>query len=126
MKLASIRLTTRDVPALAKFYEKLTGITPSTQPHFPGYAELRFPSLTLALASEESAARFNAGAVVGASNRSAILEFEVTDVDADHARLEGIVNDWVMHPTDMPWGNRSMLFRDPDGNLINFYQPTRR
>ncbi len=26
-------------------------------------------------------------------------------------------------PTDQPWGNRSMLFRDPDGNLINFYAP---
>jgi hypothetical protein len=21
----------------------------------------------------------------------------------------------------MPWGNRAMLFRDPDGNLINFF-----
>jgi copper oxidase (laccase) domain-containing protein len=20
----------------------------------------------------------------------------------------------------MPWGNRSLLFRDPDGNLVNF------
>lgn len=126
MKIASIRLTTRDVPALAKFYEKLTGIRPSTHPQFPGYAEVRFPSLVIALASEESAAKFNAGAVVGASNRSAILEFEVADVDADRARLEGIVNDWVMQPTDMPWGNRSMLFRDPDGNLINCYTPSRR
>jgi hypothetical protein len=24
----------------------------------------------------------------------------------------------------MPWGNRSLLFRDPDGNLINFFTPT--
>lgn len=125
MKLASIRLTTRDVPALATFYEKLTGITPSTHPQFPGYAEVRFPSFTLALASQESAAKLNAGAVVGASNRSAILEFEVADVDADRARLEGVVTDWVMQPTDMPWGNRSMLFRDPDGNVINLYTPRR-
>ncbi len=26
-------------------------------------------------------------------------------------------------PTTMPWGNRSLLFRDPDGNLINFFTP---
>jgi len=126
MKLASIRLTTRDVPALAKFYETLTGVTPSTSPQFPGYAELRFPSFTIALASEESSARFNAGAAVAAANRSAILEFEVADVDADRTRLEGVVREWVMPPTDMPWGYRSMLFRDPDGNLINFYRPIRR
>lgn len=23
----------------------------------------------------------------------------------------------------MPWGNRSMLFRDPDGNLLNLFEP---
>ncbi len=23
----------------------------------------------------------------------------------------------------MPWGNRSLLFRDPDGNLINYFIP---
>ncbi len=126
MKLASIRLTTRDVPALSKFYERVTGITPSTHPQFPGYAEIRFPGFLIALASEESAAKFNAGAVVGASNRSAVLELEVEDVDAERGRLEEIVREWVMPPTDMPWGNRSMLFRDPDGNLINVYQPIRR
>jgi catechol 2,3-dioxygenase-like lactoylglutathione lyase family enzyme len=125
MKLASIRLITRDVPALSKFYEELTGVTPSLQPGFTGYAEIRLPSFTLALASEESSAKFNAGAVVGASNRSAILEFEVGDVDAERARLEGVVTEWVMQPTDMPWGNRSMLFRDPDGTLINLYKRIR-
>ena len=23
----------------------------------------------------------------------------------------------------MPWGNKSLLFRDPDGNLVNFFTP---
>jgi hypothetical protein len=23
----------------------------------------------------------------------------------------------------MPWGNRSVLFRDPDGNLVNLFTP---
>jgi uncharacterized glyoxalase superfamily protein PhnB len=25
----------------------------------------------------------------------------------------------VMPPTTQPWGNRSMMFRDPAGNLVN-------
>ena len=125
MKLASIRLTTRDVPALTTFYEKLTGVAPWIHPSFPGYAEVRFPGFTIALASEESAAKFNPGAMIGAANRSAILEFEVADVDAERARLDGLVTQWVMEPTDMPWGNRSTLFRDPDGTLINLYKPAR-
>jgi uncharacterized glyoxalase superfamily protein PhnB len=32
---------------------------------------------------------------------------------------------FVMEPTTQPWGNRSMLFRDPDGNLINVFAPVR-
>ncbi|MFT4213396.1 MAG: hypothetical protein QM622_01280 [Microbacterium sp.] len=31
---------------------------------------------------------------------------------------------FVNEPTTMPWGNRSLLFRDPDGNLVNFFTPT--
>jgi hypothetical protein len=46
-------------------------------------------------------------------------------VDAERARLDGLVTQWVMEPTDMPWANRSMLFRDPDGTLINLYKPAR-
>ena len=30
---------------------------------------------------------------------------------------------FVNEPTTLPWGNRSLLFRDPDGNLINFFTP---
>jgi hypothetical protein len=26
-----------------------------------------------------------------------------------------------MAPTTMPWGNRSMLLRDPDGNVVNIF-----
>jgi len=29
----------------------------------------------------------------------------------------------VQKPTTMPWGNRSILFRDPDGNLVNLFTP---
>jgi predicted enzyme related to lactoylglutathione lyase len=124
MKLASIRLTTRDVPALAKFYEKLSGVAPSSHPSFPGYAEIRFQGFTIALARGERG-EVQRGAAVAAANRSVILEFEVADVDAERARLGGLVTEWVMEPTDMPWGNRSMLFRDPDGTLINLYKPAR-
>jgi catechol 2,3-dioxygenase-like lactoylglutathione lyase family enzyme len=66
----------------------------------------------------------NAGATSPAANRSVILEFPVADVDAERLRLGSVQVNWVMEPTNQPWGNRSMLFRDPDGNLINFYTPT--
>jgi catechol 2,3-dioxygenase-like lactoylglutathione lyase family enzyme len=75
----------------------------------------------VALATSAATRRFNNDAAVAAANRSAILEFEVDDVDAERARLDDKVTDWVQEPTTQPWGNRSMLFRDPDGNLVNVY-----
>jgi catechol 2,3-dioxygenase-like lactoylglutathione lyase family enzyme len=52
-----------------------------------------------------------------------IIEFLVDDVDAVYEKLTGLVGDFVNQPTTMPWGNRSLLFRDPDGNLVNFFTP---
>jgi hypothetical protein len=30
---------------------------------------------------------------------------------------------FVREPTTLPWGNRSLLLRDPDGDLVNFFTP---
>jgi uncharacterized glyoxalase superfamily protein PhnB len=55
------------------------------------------------------------------ANRSVILDFEVDNVDAEYERLQESVSDWVMPPKVMPWGARAIVFRDPDGNLVNMY-----
>jgi uncharacterized glyoxalase superfamily protein PhnB len=54
---------------------------------------------------------------------SIIVEFLVDDVDVQFARLRPHLADAdvVLEPTTMPWGNRSALFRDPDGNLVNLF-----
>jgi catechol 2,3-dioxygenase-like lactoylglutathione lyase family enzyme len=58
-----------------------------------------------------------------ADNHTVIIEFLVDDVDKAHQELAGLIDDVVQEPTTMPWGNRSLLFRDPDGNLVNFFTP---
>lgn len=123
MKLSSIRIVTNDVLVLAAFYEQLMAVTPVG---FAEYMELQTPVATLAICSQRSVEAADAGALTAATNRSAVLEFEVDNVDAEYARLSSIVTDWVLEPADQQWGNRSMLFRDPDGNLINVYSPARR
>ena len=120
MKLSSIRIVTADVPSLAQFYEFVTGIPPVGN---ADYVEFAIPGATLALCSQRSVDIHNANATSPAANRSVILEFSVPDVDAERLRLDSVKVNWVMEPTNQPWGNRSMLFRDPDGNLINFYTP---
>ena len=123
MNLASIRIITDDVDRVARFYEAVTGIT-ATRPA-PVFAELRTPSGTVAIANAATVAMLGENAPKAASNDSIIIEFLVTDVDAEFARLEQVLDDVVLAPTTMPWGNRSTLFRDPDGNLVNlFSRPT--
>ena len=120
MKLASIRLVTDDLPALTAFYSTLTNTEP-VAPFGSDYAELHTDGSIIALADSAAVKRFNNNAAVAAANRSAIIEFEVDDVDAERVRLGDQVTAWVQEPTNQPWGNRSMLLRDPDGNLINIY-----
>jgi len=33
------------------------------------------------------------------------------------------VGGFVAEPARLPWGNRSLLLRDPDGNLVSFFTP---
>jgi uncharacterized glyoxalase superfamily protein PhnB len=122
MKLAQARLVTNDVPALARFYEELLGIAPIGS---EDYVELRIPGSTLAISSKRSVDLFNAGAAEPAANQSVILDCQVKDVDRERFRLQELIGEFVLEPTDQPWGSRSMLFRDPDGNLINFFAPIR-
>jgi len=123
MKLAHARLVTTDVPALSRFYENVLGVAAIGS---DDYVELRGADSALAISSKRSVDLFNAGAAEPAANRSVILDFQVNDVDQERARLAELVDQFVLEPTDQPWGSRSMLFRDPDGNLINFFSPIRQ
>ncbi|KPU92629.1 glyoxalase [Variovorax paradoxus] len=118
MKFASVRLVTQQFEALVAFYARLSG-TEATR-LADGFAEIRLAGATLAISEEHLVQRFNAGAATAASNRSAILEFEVADVEETLARMEEAA-EVVMRPTTMPWGNRSLLLRDPDGSLVNVF-----
>ena len=121
MDFVSIRIITSDVARLVEFYERATGaaVTWATE----DFAELKTAGATLAIASTRTVPLFAPGSARPADNHSVITEFLVDDVDSVHQNLTGFVTDFVNEPTTMPWGNRSLLFRDPDGNLVNFFTP---
>jgi predicted enzyme related to lactoylglutathione lyase len=121
MNFVSIRIITGDVARLVEFYQRVTGVQASWASE--DFAELRTTSATLAIASTRTVPLFAPGSAHPADNRSVILEFLVDDVDRAHQDLTGFVTDFVNEPTTMPWGNRSLLFRDPDGNLVNLFTP---
>jgi predicted enzyme related to lactoylglutathione lyase len=121
MDLVSIRIITDDVDRLVAFYELVTGH--AAVRYTPAFAELATPTCTLAIGHSDTVQLFGAGSATAAANRSVIIEFKVADVDAEYTRLHAVIIDWVQAPTTMPWGNRSILLRDPDGNLVNLFTP---
>jgi predicted enzyme related to lactoylglutathione lyase len=121
MDFVSIRIITDDIARLVEFYERATGVRATWAND--DFAELATGSATLAIGSTRTVALFAPGSARPAANSTVIIEFLVDDVDGVHQSLKSIVGDFVNEPTTMPWGNRSLLFRDPDGNLVNFFTP---
>ena len=121
MDFVSIRIITSDVARLVEFYERATGVPAMWATE--DFAELKTAGATLAIAGTRTVPVFAPGSARPADNHSVITEFLVDDVDRVHQNLTDFVNDFVNEPTTMPWGNRSLLFRDPDGNLVNFFTP---
>lgn len=123
MNLVSTRIITANVNELVRFYEQVTGM-PVMQ-YTQDFAELQTKSATLAIGSTKTLQFFGGDEVAkAAQNRTAIMEFKVEDVDRDYERLAGYLEHQIVQkPTTMPWGNKSFLFRDPDGNLVNLFTP---
>lgn len=123
MNLLSIRMITDKIEELVPFYEQVTGR--SAVRYTPVFAEINTPTATLAIGSTETLSFFGGNEVAQpAQNRSVIIEFRVEDVEKDYQRLADYLQDKIVQkPTTMPWGNKSLLFRDPDGNLVNLFTP---
>lgn len=120
MKFASTRLVAADIRAVVAFYELLTNRTADWLA--PVFAEIVTPSATLAIGSAETVSLFQEGSAEPGANRTAILEFMVEDVDAEFARLKDKIVP-VFAPKTMPWGNRCVQFRDPEGTAVALYTP---
>jgi predicted enzyme related to lactoylglutathione lyase len=121
MEFISIRIITGDVARLTSFYERATGV--SADRYGEDFAELKTSRATLAIGSTRSVAQLVPGAARAAASQTVIIEFLVDEVDTVREKLGDGLEDVVSEPTTMPWGNRSLLFRDPDGNLVNFFTP---
>ncbi|MDR4954607.1 VOC family protein [Chryseobacterium sp. ES2] len=121
MKLTSLRIISKDIKAAAAFYEQISGITATW--YTEDFAELATDSITIAIGSTRTMQLFSEGLTDFAGTKSTIIEFLVKNVDEEYERIKNITSEIIQEPTTMPWGNRSLLFCDPDGNMINFFTP---
>jgi uncharacterized glyoxalase superfamily protein PhnB len=121
MELVQARIVTEDVEALAAFYARLLGAAVALNAY---YVEVPAGAMSVGFSKRKFTEYPHDRAVRPACphrREEFILDFEVGDADAEYRRIAAIGVDWVQPPTDQPWGSRSMIFRDPAGNLVNAF-----
>jgi catechol 2,3-dioxygenase-like lactoylglutathione lyase family enzyme len=126
--LVNTCLITEDVKRLVGFYEPVLGM----RAEWSGadYAEFRTGAGVLAIFAASAQEKYIPGSAEAGRNKSLILEFRVADADEEFRRLngpavKGLIREWVKAPTTQQWGTRSFHFRDPDGNLVDFFTPAK-
>jgi catechol 2,3-dioxygenase-like lactoylglutathione lyase family enzyme len=121
MELVQARMVSDDVAPLAAFYARLVGTAVALNDYYvevpAGAASVGFSRRRFTEYSEDRAAR----AACPHRRPELVLDFEVSDVCAEHKRIAALGVGWVLPPTVQPWGNHSMIFRDPAGTLVNVF-----
>lgn len=117
MEFCGFCLITENVPRLVEFYTVIFGTEASGD---AVHADLCCGGMHLAIFARDGMEQMAPGSMRNAGYGCGIMSFRVDDVDAEYARLKTLDVEFVKLPTTHPWGSRSLWFRDPDGNIINF------
>ena len=104
MRFASTRLIAADIKTMVSFYQMVTGL--SAEWLAPVFAEIVTPAATLAIGGQETVALWKVGSAEPGANRTAYIESQVEDIEADYERLKGKVP--LVHELKMmPLSNRT-------------------
>lgn len=122
MKLTHTCIITENIDEVSEFYENILKI--KAVRYGDHYTEFVTGGGTLSLFSLSEHEKLAPSTAEAASNKSIELEFEVINIHKEHDHLVKLGIEIVKPITTQPWGNRSFYFRDPDGNLINFFTKT--
>jgi catechol 2,3-dioxygenase-like lactoylglutathione lyase family enzyme len=118
MEFVGICLITKDVPSLADFYARVLKIDAEGD---DTHVELNTQGAKIAIFSVAGMESLAPRSMKGAGNGSFTIGVEVQDVDREFERLKAMGVEFVKLPTTHPWGARSFWFRDPDGNIVDFF-----
>lgn len=118
MKFSGVCIVTENVLRLSDFYQKvLKAAAEGNDTHMA----IKVNGMELTIISEKGMEDLAAGSVKYTGNSSSVLMFEVEDADCEYERLKAMNIEFIRLPTTFPWGNWAFWFKDPDGNIVDFY-----
>jgi len=110
-------IASADVPRMTRFFQQAFEIAPAFEN--TEFSEFVLPSrfrIAFFVPTGPTTRSFDAGAARSGGS----LGLTVRDVDAVHARIAAMQASFTITlsgpPKDHPWGERSFLLTDPDGN----------
>lgn len=118
MRFVGICLITQDVPGLATFYSQILGAEAEGD---DTHVVLNTTGAEMTIFSVDGMENLAPGSMQGAGYGGFTMGFEVQDVDREFERIKAMDVEIVKLPVTHPWGTRSFWFRDPGGNIVNFF-----
>jgi catechol 2,3-dioxygenase-like lactoylglutathione lyase family enzyme len=118
MRFNGICLVTKDLLRLRSFYAAILQVEAEGDATF---TMLSTQGAALSIFTEEGMERMAPRSMQDSGCGRYTLEFEVGDVDSEFERLKALGVTLVKPLTTQTWGRRSVWFRDPEGNIINFF-----
>lgn len=123
-KIALITILTDNFQELFAFYSGVLGFIPKTD--MEQYAEFESDGVRFALCDREVMydATGDESYTIPAKGHAFELAFPVntpTDVDTEYGNLISKGARGIKEPADMPWGQRTTFFADPDGNIHEIF-----
>lgn len=123
-RIALITILTGDVPAMARFYRDVLGFAVETD--MGEYVEfasdgVRFALCARSIMVEATGDNSFRKAPTGRSFELAFPCASPAAVDEAYAEVVGEGATAIKAPADMPWGQRTAFFADPDGNIHELF-----
>lgn len=118
MRFNGICLITENVPRLMDFYTSVLQVDGEGD---DVVARIFLEGRQLDICSRQGMEDLAPGSTYGMGSGGISIDIEVEHVDEEYERLKEMNVSIVKVPETYPWGRRSFWFRDPEGNIVNFY-----
>jgi lactoylglutathione lyase len=123
-QIALITILTDDVPRLSAFYRDVMGF--AVKQDLGGYVEFHNDGVRFAVCARSVLHEASGHASYTEPQRGQAFELafpcrEPAEVDRRYAKIVAQGAAPVHAPADMPWGQRTAMFADPDGNIHELF-----